>query len=166
MNFPATPTTQRMHRRRRSRRGATAIEFALVAPTFLIVIAVCAEFARMSMMRNLAQNAAYEASRFVMTEGCTVADGINRAEEILSRVGTVGAIVLINGSDGSVNTETGQVNSELQRNTQTITCTVEILLKDNSLIIPDIVFGDAKISASMTLRAERYRGYYEAGSAD
>ena len=42
------------------RRGATAVEFALVGPALFIVILCCAEFARLSMMRNLANNAAYD----------------------------------------------------------------------------------------------------------
>lgn len=144
----------------RNRRGATAIEFAMVAPAFLIVIAVSAEFARLSMMRNLAQNAAYESARFIMTEGATVADGIEKANSILARLGTVGAVVTINGSDGSVN-EDGEVEGEIAFDTQEIVCQIEIMLKDNSIIIPKSVFGDTKILSSMTIRTERYRGYFD-----
>jgi hypothetical protein len=136
----------------------------MVAPAFLIMIAVSAEFARLSMIRNLSQNAAYEAARFVMTEGAKVADGIERANDILGRLGAVDADITINGSDGSTN-EDGDVENEIAFDTPAITCRIEIELKDNSYIFPESFFGDTKIVSSMTIRTERYRGYYDASTA-
>ena len=141
---------------RNKRRGATAIEFAMMAPAFLVIIGVCAEFTRMSLMRNLAQNAAYQAARFVMTEGATVSDGIEVANEILGRVGTVDAEITINGNDGTDN------NNDIEQSTEFITCRIRIPLKDNSLIIPESIIGDTEIEASMTVRTERYRGFFDA----
>ena len=152
-------------RRRRNRRGATAIEFAMVAPAFLIVIVVCVEFSRMCIMRNIAQNACYEAARFVMTEGATVADGIQRANEILSRVGGVDAQITINGSDGSLD-DNGDVEGELAFDTAMVTARIEIMLKDNAVILPGSMFGDNKISAQMSMQTERYRGFFDAAAVD
>lgn len=151
--------------KRSPHRGATAVEFAMVAPVFVIVIAVCGEFARLSMMRNLAQNAAYEAARFVITEGATVEVGIAHANQILSRVGTANATVTINGSDG-VADDDGNVNNQIQFNTQTVRCSITIPLKENSAIIPSYFFGETKIEAAMTLRTERYRGFYDGVSTN
>lgn len=150
---------------RRRRRGATAIEFAMVAPAFMIVIVVCVEFSRMCLLRNLSQNACYEAARFVMTEGATVGDGIGRAEEILDRVGNVDAQITINGSDGSTNNE-GEVEGELAFDTALVTARVEIRLSDNSLILPGAFYGDNTIRAQMTLQTERYRGFFDAANID
>lgn len=147
--------------RRSQRRGATAIEFAMMAPAFIAIMFVCGEFTRMSMMRNLAQNAAYEAARFVMTEGATIADGVEVANSILARVGTVGAVVTINGSDGSPGAD-GVVENELDAQTEMVTCRILITLKDNSLIIPESIIGDTVIEAAMTVRTERYRGFFDA----
>ena len=147
------------------RRGTAAIEFAMIAPTFLVVIAICAEFARLSMVRNLAQNAAYEAARFVITEGATVQDGIDRANTIMGRLGTNNVTVTINGSDGSTN-ETGEVEGEIGMSTQEVTCLIQLPLKDNSIIIPEYIVGDTTISATMTVRTERYRGYYDGQSTN
>lgn len=147
-------------RRRKDRRGATAIEFAMVAPAFMIVIAVCGEFSRMCIMRNAAQNACYEAARFAMTEGATVADGIERANQILGRLGTVNADITINGSNGSLNGE-GEVENELAFDTPTVQCRIVINLKDNAVIFPGSMFGENKITTQMTLRTERYRGFFD-----
>jgi hypothetical protein len=155
-----TLNTSRRRRRRKVRRGVSAIEFAMVAPAFMIVIAVCGEFSRMCIMRNAAQNACYEAARFAMTEGATVADGIERANQILGRLGTVKADIRINGSDGSLN-EAGDVENEIQFDTPTVTCQIVINLKDNAVIFPGSMFGENKITAQMTLRTERYRGFFD-----
>lgn len=154
------PDNIRKRPRKSCRKGATAVEFALIVPVFLIVIVVCVEFARMSMMRNLAQNACYESARYVMTEGASVADGIERANAILGRVGNVQATITINGSDGSVNDD-GEVDGELQFDTATIQARIVIKLKDNAVILPGSMFGENQISAQMTLRTERYRGFFD-----
>ncbi len=151
--------------RRRNRYGATAIEFAMVAPAFLIVIVVCVEFSRMCIMRSIAQNACYEAARFVMTEGATVADGIERADEILQRIGRVDAQITINGSNGSRDGN-GDVEGELAFDTQMVTARVEIMLKDNAVILPGAMFGENKISTQMSLQTERYRGFFDAADID
>lgn len=116
-------------------------------------------------MRNIAQNACYEAARFVMTEGATVADGIERAEAILGRVGGVDALITINGSDGSLD-DNGEVEGELAFDTALVTARIEIMLKDNAVILPGSMFGDNKISAQMTMQTERYRGYFNAAEVD
>jgi Flp pilus assembly protein TadG len=148
--------SRRRHGQRR--RGATAIEFAMVAPAFLTVITVCAEFSRMCIMRNASQNACYEAARFVMTEGATVDDGIQRASSILGRLGNVQADITINGSDGT--------GDEIASDAQTVQVAIVIPLKDNAVILPGSMFGDNTIGAQVTLRTERYRGFYDSTSAD
>ena len=148
-------------RRRNRRSGATAVEFAMVAPAFIVVLVVCAEFSRMCMMRNLAQNACYEASRFIITEGATIEDGISRANAILGRVGNVQARILINNSDGTLDGD-GNVINEIEFDTSNVTTFVEIKLADNAVLLPGALFGENKIQAQMTLRTERYQGYFDA----
>lgn len=149
----------------RFRRGAAAVEFALIAPVFFLVIFYCAEFARLSLIRNLAQNAAYEAARFVMTDGATVNEGIAKANQILGRLGTSGAIITINGEDGSTDGD-GDVIGEIDFLTMSVRCSIEIPLSANSVIVPDYIFGDAKIRTAITVRTERYRGYYDGVSTN
>lgn len=162
--FFRSKITRRSRGRRHNRRGASAIEFAMVAPAFMIVIGVCGEFSRMCIMRNAAQNASYEAARFAMTEGATVADGIERANMILGRLGAVNADISINGSDGSLNEE-GDVANEIAFDTPTVQCRIVISLKDNAVILPGSLFGENKITTQTTLRTERYRGFFDSLSA-
>ena len=155
------PLNSAGRRRRGNRRlGATAIEFAMVAPAFMIMVTVCAEFSRMCIMRNIAQNACYETARFIMTEGATVEDGVARANGILGRLGNVQATVMINGADGSVD-EDGNTIGQLEFDTQFVDVLIEVPLKDNAVILPGAMFGENRIRARTRLRTERYRGFFD-----
>ena len=145
---------------RRRRRGATAVEFAMVAPVFIVVLVFCAEFARMSIVRSSAQNACYETARFIMAEGATVADGINTANAILGRIGNVNADITINGADGSLDAD-GNTIGEIQDADRTVQVQIIIPLAENTLILPGNFFGDRSVGAQVTLRTERYNGFFD-----
>ncbi|MCG8448622.1 MAG: pilus assembly protein [Pirellulales bacterium] len=55
--------------RRQHRAGATATEFAIVAPIFFLFIFVSFEFSRLNVIRHTADSAAYEAARQAMVPG-------------------------------------------------------------------------------------------------
>jgi hypothetical protein len=80
-------------------------------------------------------------------------------------VGTQGAEITINGFDGSLN-DSGEVEGEIAFDTEQIRCAITINLNENSVIIPASVLGDTQINASMTIRTERYRGYFDADDID
>lgn len=147
--------THKSIRKIQQRDGATLVEFAFVAPTFLLIIWCCFEFGRMSMMKNLAQNAAYEACRFAMMEGATEAQGEAVADQVLARLGTTGATVTttyqpILRDDGTVAQAKAFVKT-----------TVSIPIGQNSLVFPSAVFGSRTLDAEAELRSERYLGYFE-----
>ena len=141
---------RRKRRNRNNRRGASAVEFAMVSPAFLIVIFCCVEFGRISMMRNLAQNAAYEAARSVITEGAVNQDAIDQAELVLSRLAANGATIDVNG---------GQA---IDFDTPEVTVRIELPMRENSLVLPHL-YGDRTIIAEVTLNTERYRGFFDGG---
>lgn len=58
---------------RHYRRGAAAIEFALVAPLFVLMIFGMIEFGRMAMVQQVLTNASREGARTAVIEGATVA---------------------------------------------------------------------------------------------
>jgi len=159
------PIRNRRRRRRNDRTGATAVEFAMVAPTFIIVIVICVEFARLSILRNTAHNACYETCRFIMTEGASVEDGRARAQTVLNRLGNVQASILINGADGSVDSD-GNVIGELEFDTVTVLAEIEIPLSENTFILPGAMFGNRTIQTRMSMRTERYAGFFNASDAD
>ena len=80
-----------------SRQGATAVEFALVAPILFLVIFACIEFARMMMTVSMIEQAAFQAARHVAVLGSTAAEGEAIAREELAFLGIDQADITIVG---------------------------------------------------------------------
>ncbi len=72
--------------RRNVRHGAVTVEFALVAPILFLFIFGIIEFARLNMLRNSIENAAYEGARRGIIPGATADDAIAEAKLILKAV--------------------------------------------------------------------------------
>ena len=85
-----------------SRQGATAVEFALVAPILFLVIFACIEFARMMMTVAMIEQSAFEAARHVAVLGSTVAEGEAIIREELGFFGIDDAEITIQGISNGV----------------------------------------------------------------
>jgi Flp pilus assembly protein TadG len=79
--------------RRTDRRGATAVQFALTLPVLVVLLFGALELGRMNMIRQMANNAAYEAARACTVPGGNVADGEAAGRAILQAIGVQGATV-------------------------------------------------------------------------
>ena len=131
-----------LRRFRRARRsGATAVEFAIVAPVFFLFIVASFEFARLNVIRHTADNAAYEAARHGMVPGATAAEAIDKANSILNIVGARGAQVTIDPSS-------------LGPDTEQIKVSVDIPMDQNGWITPRFT-GSRTLHAESTLKTER-----------
>lgn len=124
-----------------SRRGATAVEFALVAPVFFMILLASIEISRLNVMRNTADHAAYEAARTGLVPGGTADEAIAAANQLLSVVGTRGAQVVI--TPAVLTDETAEIRVD-----------IAIPFNRNALLIPRFL-DNGTVSASSTLRTER-----------
>ncbi len=132
---------KRNARNRTLRRGATAVEFALVAPVFFLLILSSIEVNRLNAIRHTADNAAYEAARHAMVPGATTAEAIAKANVILRAVGTRGAQVTVTPSVLGPDVETIQVR-------------VDVPLNRNGWIVPRFT-RNRILTAESTLNTER-----------
>jgi hypothetical protein len=130
-------------RQRQRRRGAAAVEFALVAPLLFMVLLSCVEFARLSMLRHTAAIAACEAARKVIVPGANAQEAIDEARFLLGTVHASGAIVSV---DPPV----------IDFETESVTVTVEVPLGENGFLTP-MFTGGSSIRCSSTHQTERYR---------
>jgi Flp pilus assembly protein TadG len=127
--------------RRPTRRGATAVEFAITAPVFFLFLLAAFEFGWMNVIRHTADNAAYEAARTVMVPGATAAEATAKATNLLNTIGARGAKVSI-------------TPAVLTPETKQVTVDVTVPMNRNGLIVPR--FSAAKtIRTTATLRTER-----------
>lgn len=124
-----------------NRTGATAVEFALVAPIFFLLLLSSFEFSRLNVIRHTADNAAYEAARIAMVPGATAAEAATEANRIMDIAGARGTTITINPAT-------------LGPNTSQITVTVDVPLDQNGWIVPRFTRTQTMRAVS-TLKAER-----------
>ena len=88
-----------------SRQGATAVEFALVAPILFLLIFACIEFARMMMTVAMIEQSAFEGARHVAVLGSTAAEGEAIIRSELAFLGIdaaeINVVGLLNGVEQS-----------------------------------------------------------------
>ncbi len=102
----------------------------------------------MSLLRNLAQDAAYDAARYAMVEGATDQEAIDKANQTLAMFAAQNATVTINDGDG------------IDLNSQFLKVEVAIPMGDNSFFMTQFYSGRF-IRESITMRMERYRGFFD-----
>jgi len=131
--------------RGQDRAGASVVEFAIVANILLLMVLTCMEFARMNMVRNLAQDAAYFAARHAIVPGATEQEAIDEAERIMSSMVTNGYSVNV---------------TPLNSDETDIRVTVDVDLSQVALFAPYFL-PNTNISTVAHMRTERYDGFYE-----
>ena len=77
------------------RRGASVVEFALVAPIFFLVILGMIEFGRMAMVQQVITNAAREGARIAVFDGATKAKVEAKVNDYLASASIAGASVSV-----------------------------------------------------------------------
>ena len=129
-------------RKRRHRRGAAAIEFAIVSPIFFMFTFACIEFARVNMLRNTAEIAATEGARAGVMPGATASDCIAVTDKELTVLGVKGKTITVEPA-----TLTDSVASVR------VTVAVPLTLANGYMLTP--YFMGKTIKTSIELRKER-----------
>lgn len=129
----------------RKRRGVSLVEFSLVLPVFLMILFGGFEFARICLVRNAANNAAYQAARRVMVPGATVADANAEVSRVMSVFGVNQYTVTVNPTPITLATDRVTVSIDIPANQ----CGWITPMFTNALVI----------HAGSTLFAERDRSY-------
>lgn len=145
-------TSMRKTVRKSERRGATAVEFAVIAQVLFACVFAAFEFSRLHVMRNLAQDAAYFSARDAMVPGATDSEAKAHAQEILDLIGTKGAQIIIN-DENPINDESKEVRVRIR-----------IPVKENAIFVTGFIPHHKYIETSATMRTERYNGYFDPSS--
>jgi Flp pilus assembly protein TadG len=77
------------------RRGAAAVEFAVVAPVFIMLIFGMVEFGRMVMVQQVLTNAAREGARLAVLDGATTTSVQTAVNSYLASGAVSGATVTV-----------------------------------------------------------------------
>lgn len=138
-----------MNNKIRNRKGATAVEFALVAPLFLLVLFACFEFGKISMVEAIAENAAFRAARDVVVLGATIDESIEEAAGRLAVLGVRNADITVEPSND------GAVQTEIDDATDTIAVQISIPMADNFIVAGFL--NDFVLEREAVIPTERFR---------
>ena len=140
-----TEQTGRSGPRSRRRKGAAAIEFALVAIPFLFLVFTMVEFGRYVMIYQILVDASREGARRAVVESATPAGVETRVQALLDESTLGEATIAVTPSDSFEDLWLGEP----------VTVTVSVNYGDVSWISPIWVAGSPTLSATCTMHAER-----------
>jgi Flp pilus assembly protein TadG len=128
---------------RKKRRGAAVVEFAIVAPLFILLVFGMIEFGRMVMVQQVLTNATREGARQAVLDGSTRDD----VEQIIN---TYLAASSINGATISVNPDppSNAISGE------PVTVSVSVPFGQVSWLPAPMHLGSTVLSASSVMRRE------------
>lgn len=129
---------------RRRRRGAAAVEFAVVAPVFFLLILGMIEFGRMLMVQQLITLASREGARAAVLEGGSAANVTRQVRSDLagSQITAASLQVRIEPDPGTASAGTP------------IRVTVTIDCADVSWLATPLLMTDRQLTATTTMRRE------------
>jgi Flp pilus assembly protein TadG len=126
-----------------SRRGASVVEFAIVAPLFFLLVFGMIEFGRMVMVQQVLTNASREGARRAVLSGVSDADVETTVEDYLANASISGATVTI-ATQAPTPPDTAEAR----------VVTVTIPFSQVSWLPTPIFLGSNTLSASTTMRRE------------
>lgn len=107
-----------------TRRAATAVEFAMVAPILFLSIFACIDFGRLMMVESIVEQSAFEAARNVAVIGAIKQDAKDLANSELFFFGIESAEITVTPLvDGSA-------QQEINHATEQVSVTVSVPFKD------------------------------------
>ncbi len=141
---------RRVHqvRRRRlvrtGRHGAAAVEFAIVAPLFFMLIIGCIEFGRALMVQQVLTNSSRVGARRAITLNATESEAITAASEFAAGAAVTGATVSVAPDPGAA--AAGDM----------ISVTVSVPFNNVSWIPAPWFMGGATLDATSVMRKEGF----------
>jgi Flp pilus assembly protein TadG len=129
------------------RRGATLVEFAVVAPVLFFIVFGIIELSRTFMVKELLTEAARRGARAAIVEGATTSQIQTAAQNCLTTIGISGDQVSISVNDaplGSVDPSTAAAGAEM-----TVVVSVPV---SKVCWLPSPIFVSGTISGQFTLR--------------
>ncbi len=130
---------KRFAKLKRNRTGATAVEFAMALPLLLLMLFGTYELSRVNMMFHTAEAAAYEGARLGITPGASSDECEQAAAAMLATAGIKNA----------------QITTRLQEDAETISVTVSLSYRDNTVMFPIFMGQDARITKTCELVREQ-----------
>jgi Flp pilus assembly protein TadG len=128
---------------RRKRRAAAAVEFAIVAPVFFLLVFGLIEYGRMVMVQQIITNASREGARTAVLDGATTAGVTAAVNNYLTSGSISGATVTVNPNPPT----TAQYGDP-------VTVTVSVPFSQVSWLPSPMYLGGKTLTSSTVMRRE------------
>ncbi len=128
---------------RKKRRGAAAVEFAIVAPVFFLLVFGMIEYGRMVMVQQVITNASREGARVGVLDGSDHQDVVDIVTQYLTSGSIQGANITV--------TPTNPEDAEFG---DPVTVTVDIPFSQVSWLPSPMYLGGTTLSATTVMRRE------------
>lgn len=128
---------------RQNRQGAAAVEFAMVAPVFVLLVFGMIEFGRLVMVQQVLTNASREGCRLGVLDGATTAEVTTAVNNYLTAAQVPGATVTV-----SPNPPSSAVYG------QSVTVTVSVPFSQVSWLSTPMYLGGKTLQATTVMRRE------------
>jgi hypothetical protein len=128
---------------RRNRRAAAAVEFAVVAPVFFLLVFGLIEYGRMVMVQQMLTNASREGARHAVLDGATSTEVTTIVNDYLSSGSISGATVTV--------TPNPPTNAEFG---DPVTVAVSIPFSQVSWLPSPMYLGEKTLTANTVMRRE------------
>lgn len=128
---------------RQNRQGAAAVEFAMVAPVFVLLVFGMIEFGRLVMVQQVLTNASREGCRLGVLDGATTAEVTTAVNNYLTGAQVSGATVTV-----SPNPPSSAVYG------QSVTVTVSVPFSQVSWLSTPMYLGGKTLQAKTVMRRE------------
>jgi Flp pilus assembly protein TadG len=125
------------------RNGSVTVETAIVLPIVFTFMFSAVDCARLNMLRNSAQNAAYEGVRNAITPGAVAADATTAATKVMTAAGAKNYTITVSPTT-------------ITSTTNTVTVTITVPLKNNSWLSA-VANTSKNLVRSCTLNVEKTR---------
>lgn len=104
MTLPTGASRRLIQRRRPADHGSVTVQYAIVAPSVLVLLFLCVQVALFSYARSVALTAAQEGANAQRAYGAPAGAGMVRADSVITRQGDTlrGAKVTVSISGGEV----------------------------------------------------------------
>ena len=123
-----SPHVQNQKRKRNDRRGAAAVEFAMVAPIFFVAVFACMDFSRFWIAESFVESTAFRVAREVSVFGATMDEALDLSQQELSVIGIEEFALMV------VARSHGEVQSAVDDATTDVSVTIEIPAKERALL--------------------------------
>ncbi len=132
---------------RRKRRAAAAVEFAVVAPLFFLLILGMVEFGRMVMVQQVVTNGSREGARLAVLDGMTTAEVTAAVTTYLTSASISGATVAVKVNGVAASPSSAGYGDP-------VTVTVSVPFNQVSWLPSPMFLGGTTMSASTIMRRE------------